>query len=50
MHAKAETVLDMVRVGDLDALQEYAWPKEGVEYHELVKGRNHRFQKGQGKK
>ena len=50
VHAKAEAVLGLVRAGDFDALQEYAWSKEGVDYHEWVKGRKQRFQTGKGKK
>ena len=50
VHAKAETILDMVRAGDFDALQEYVFCKEGADYHAWGKGRKQRFQKGKGKK
>ena len=50
VHAKAEAALGMVRAGDFDALQEYAWSKEGVEYHEWVQDNNHFFQTCKGNK
>ena len=33
----------MVRAADFDALKEWAWSKEGVEYHERMKTRKQRY-------